>query len=152
MVVDADAIHALSKNADVISKKPFLITPHTYEFFILTGREVYKLSYQEKAKVVQEEAKRLRSTILLKGRIDIISDGENIALNKTGGPFLAVGGTGDTLAGIAGALMARGISPFEAGQAAAYINGLAGEIAGKKFRDSLMATDLINSIVEAIKP
>lgn len=152
VIVDADAIHAISKNPEVISKKPFLITPHTYEFFVLTGREVYKLSYEEKAKVVQEEAKRLGTTILLKGRIDIISDGENVALNKTGGPFLAVGGTGDTLAGIAGAIMARGVPPFEAGQAAAYINGLAGEIAGKKFRDSLMATDLINSIVEAIKP
>ena len=152
IVVDADAIHAISKNPEVISKKPFLITPHTYEFFILTGKELYKLSYEEKAKVVKEEAKRLGTTILLKGRIDIISDGENVALNKTGGPFLAVGGTGDTLAGIAGAIMSRGISPFEAGQAAAYINGLAGEIAGKKFRDSLMATDLINSIVEAIKP
>jgi len=152
VVVDADAIHAISKNPEVISKKPFLITPHTYEFFILTGKELYKLSYEEKAKVVKEEAKRLGTTILLKGRIDIISDGENVALNKTGGPFLAVGGTGDTLAGIAGAIMSRGISPFEAGQAAAYINGLAGEIAGKKFRDSLMATDLINSIVEAIKP
>jgi len=152
VVVDADAIHAISKNPEVVFKKPFLITPHTYEFFILTGREVYKLSYEEKAKVVQEEAKRLGTTILLKGRIDIISDGESVALNKTGGPFLAVGGTGDTLAGIAGALLSRGVSPFEAGQAAAYINGLAGEIAGKKFRDSLMATDLINSIVEAINP
>jgi len=150
-VIDADAIHALSKNAGAISKKTFLITPHTYEFFILTGREIYKLSYEEKAKAVREEAKRLGVTILLKGRTDIISDGENIAFNKTGGPFLAVGGTGDTLAGIAGAIMARGVSPFEAGQAAAYLNGLAGEIAGKKFGDSLMATDLINSIVEALK-
>jgi NAD(P)H-hydrate epimerase len=151
VVVDADAIHAISKNSDVVSKKPFLVTPHTYEFFILTGKEIYKLSYEEKAKVVQEEAKRLGTTILLKGRTDIISDGENIAFNKTGGPFLAVGGTGDTLAGIAGALLARGVSPFEAGQAAAYLNGLAGEIAGKEFGDSMMATDLINSIVEALK-
>jgi hydroxyethylthiazole kinase-like uncharacterized protein yjeF len=152
VVVDADAIHALSKNGGIISQKPFLITPHTYEFFILTGREVYKISsYEEKAKIVQEEAKRLGTTILLKGRTDIISDGENVAFNKTGGSFLAVGGTGDTLAGIAGALLARGVSPFEAGQAAAYLNGLAGEIAGKEFGDSLMASDLINSIVEAIK-
>jgi len=151
VVVDADAIHALSKNADIISKRPFLVTPHTYEFFILTGKEVYKLSYEERAKIVQEEAKRLGTTIVLKGRTDIISDGENIAFNNTGGPFLAVGGTGDTLAGIAGALLSRGVSPFEAGQAAAYINGLAGEIAGEKFGDGLMATDLIDSIVEALK-
>jgi len=53
---------------------------------------------------------------------------------------------GDTLAGIAGALMARGIPPFEAGQAAAYINGLAGELAGKKLGESVTATDLIDEI------
>ena len=131
-VIDADAIHAVSKKPEVVSGKPFLITPHTYEFYILTGREVYKLSDEEKIKVVQEEAARLQTTILLKGAVDIISDGKEVALNRTGSPYMAKGGTGDTLAGIAGALMARGISPFEAGQAAAYINGKAGEIASQK--------------------
>jgi NAD(P)H-hydrate epimerase len=88
---------------------------------------------------------------LLKGKTDIISDGKEVALNKTGSPFMTKGGTGDTLAGIAGALLARGIPPFEAGQAAAYINGIAGELAAKKFGEGLMATDLIEAIPEAIK-
>jgi len=61
------------------------------------------------------------------------------------------GGMGDTLAGIAGALMSRDVEPFEAGQAAAYINGLAGEIAVKKFKESVMASDLIEAIPEAIR-
>lgn len=151
VVVDADAIHAVSKKPGIISGKPFLITPHTYEFFILTGREVYKLPEEEKIKAVQEEAARLKITILLKGRTDIISDGKEVALNKTGGPFLTVGGTGDTLAGICGALLARGINAFETAQAAAFINGLAGEIAFKKLGEGLVATDLINSIPEVIK-
>ncbi len=150
-VIDADAIHALAKNPQVVSGKPFLITPHTYEFFVLTGKEVYKLSEEEKLKVVQEEALRLQTTILLKGPTDIISDGKEMALSKTGSPFMTVGGTGDTLAGIAGALLARGTSPFQAAQAAAYINGVAGEMAGKKFGESLMATDLIEAIPEVIK-
>ena len=151
VVVDADAIHAVSKKLGIISGKPFLITPHTYEFFILTGREVYKLPEEEKIKAVQEEAARLKITILLKGRTDIISDGKEVALNKTGGPFLTVGGTGDTLAGICGAILARGINAFETAQAAAFINGLAGEIAFKKLGEGLVATDLINSIPEVIK-
>jgi NAD(P)H-hydrate epimerase len=151
VVVDADAIHAVSKKPGIISGKPFLISPHTYEFFILTGREVYKLPEEEKIKAVQEEAARLKITILLKGRTDIISDGKEVALNKTGGPFLTVGGTGDTLAGICGALLARGINAFETAQAAAFINGLAGEIAFKKLGEGLVATDLINSIPEVIK-
>lgn len=150
VVIDADAIHALEKNPEIISGKSFLITPHTYEFFVLTNREIYQLSEDEKIKTVQEEANRLQTTILLKGPIDIISDGKEVALNKTGSPLMTKGGMGDTLAGIAGALMARGISPFEAGHAAAYINGLAGEIAGKKLGESIMATDLIEAIPEVL--
>jgi NAD(P)H-hydrate epimerase len=150
-VIDADAIHALAKNPQIISGKPFLITPHAYEFFVLTKKEVYKLTDEEKIKAVQEQACRLGTTILLKGKTDIISDGKEVALNKTGSPFMTKGGTGDTLAGIAGALLARGIPPFEAGQAAAYINGIAGELAAKKFGEGLMATDLIEAIPEAIK-
>lgn len=151
VVIDADAIHALAKNPRIVSGKPFLITPHTYEFFVLTKREVYKLPEQEKIKIVQEEAARLQTTILLKGKIDIISDGKEVALNKTGSSLMTVGGMGDTLSGIAGALMARGVTLFESAQAAAYINGLAGELAGKKLGESLMATDLIEAIPEVIK-
>ena len=146
VVIDADAIHAVGGKQEIISGKNFLITPHTYEFFVLTGKEVYKLPEEEKIKLVYQEAARLQTTILLKGAIDIISDGKEVALNRTGTPYMTVGGTGDTLAGIAGALLARGLSPFEAVQAAAYINGLAGELAGKKLGESLTATDLIDEI------
>ena len=150
-VIDADAIHAVAKKPNMISGKKILATPHSYEFFLLTGNEVDNLSEEEKIKLVQREAKRLKITILLKGGVDIISDGSEIGLNKTGTSFLTVGGTGDTLAGIAGAVLARGFSPFDAACAAAYINGLSGEIAAKKFGESLTATDLIEAIPEAIK-
>jgi len=146
VVIDADAIHAVGKKPEIVSGKDFLITPHTYEFFVLTGREIYKLSDEEKIKAVQEEAARLQTTILLKGPTDIISDGKEVALNKTGTPLMVVGGTGDTLAGIAGALVARRIDSFTAAQAAAFINGLAGELAGKKLGESMTATDLIDEI------
>jgi len=146
VVIDADAIHAVGKKPEIVSGKNFLITPHTYEFFVLTGREIYKLSDEEKIKAVQEEAARLQTTILLKGPTDIISDGKEVALNKTGTPLMVVGGTGDTLAGIAGALVARRIDSFTAAQAAAFINGLAGELAGKKLGESMTATDLIDEI------
>jgi len=150
LVIDADAIHALGKKPEIIKGKPFLITPHTYEFFVLTKKEIYQLPEEEKIKMVQEEAARLETTILLKGPIDIISNGKEVALNKTGSSLMTVGGMGDTLAGICGALMARGIDPFTTGQAGAYINGLAGAISAKRLGDSLMATDLIEAIPEVI--
>jgi len=146
VVIDADAIYAVGGKPEIVSGKPFLITPHTFEFFVLTKREVYKLSEEEKIKMVQEEAGRLKTTILLKGATDIISNGKEVALDKAGTPYLTAGGVGDTLAGITGALLARGVELFTAAQAAAYITGSAGELAAKKLRESLTATDLIDEI------
>lgn len=151
LVIDADAIHAVGKNTKVLAGKNFLITPHTYEFFVLTGKKVFDLPLDEKIKIVQEEAARLQSTILLKGVIDIISDGKEVALNKTGSPYMTKGGTGDSLAGICGALLARGLSPFISAQAGAFINGKAGELASQKLRDGFLATDLIEAIPAVFK-
>lgn len=150
VVIDADAIHTLGKNPAIISGKPFLITPHSYEFFVLTGKEVYRLPEEKRVKIVQEEAQRLKTTILLKGKVDIISNGKEVVLNKTGSPYMGKGGCGDTLAGICGALLARGIDPFVAAQAAAYINGKAGEIVAKEKKEGLLATDLVEAIPEVL--
>jgi len=150
VVIDADAIYALAKNPGAILDKPSLITPHSHEFFVLTRKKVNQLSEREKIETVKNEAIRFGTTILLKGTTDIVSDGKKTALIKAGSPLMTVGGTGDCLAGIAGALMARGINSFEAGQAAALINGLAGEKAGKKLGESMMATDLIEAIPEIL--
>jgi NAD(P)H-hydrate epimerase len=149
-VIDADAIHALAQNPEIAVGKKFLITPHSYEFFIFTGKKVLDLSDEEKIKAVTSQAERLKTTILLKGKSDIISNGKETAVGKFGNPYMTVGGTGDTLAGIAGAFLARGIDPFSAGQAAAYINGKAGEIASQKKKEGFMATDLIKAIPEVI--
>jgi NAD(P)H-hydrate epimerase len=151
VLIDTDAIHAIAKKPEIIQGKPFLITPHTFEFFLLTKREIYKLEEEEKIKAVQEEAARLKTNILLKGRVDIISDGQVLALNRTGTPFMTVGGTGDTLAGIAGAFLARGVPPIISAQAAAFLNGLAGEKASEKFGESMTATDLIEEIPNVLK-
>ena len=150
VVIDADAIHAVGKRPEVIAGKNFLITPHTYEFFVLTGKEIYQSSDEERIKIVEAEAKRLQTTILLKGPVDVISDGKEVSIDKGGTPYMTVGGSGDTLAGICGALMARGIKPFEAAQAAAFINSKAGEVAAAKLKDSMTATDLIEAIPEVL--
>ena len=150
VVVDADAIHAVAQRPDIFQGKNFLFTPHGYEFFVLTGKEVIGKSDEERIQIVQEEALRLKTTILLKGRIDVISDGREVAVNKTGNPYMTTGGCGDTLTGICGALMARGISPFLAGQAGAYINGKAAEIASQTKKDGLLPTDLIEAIPEVL--
>ncbi len=151
VVIDADAISVVRDNTDVLKGKDCMITPHYNEFFKLTGRDVYDLTLEERTEAVKEEAGRIGATILLKGRVDIISDGEEVALNRIGSPYLTVGGCGDTLAGIAGAMAARKMSSVRAASAAAYINSKAGSLAAEKMRDSLVATDLIDSIAQAIR-
>ena len=70
-VIDADAIHAIAGKEELVSQKPFLVTPHSYEFSLLTNKKIANLSIGEKIKIVEKEAQRLGTTILLKERIDI---------------------------------------------------------------------------------
>ncbi len=150
-VIDADGLHAVAEQKDLLKGKNFILTPHSFEFFVLTGKKIDNLSFEEKLRVVEEEAQKLGCVILLKGVKDIISDGQEVAIDESGSPYMAVGGTGDTLAGICGALLAQGIEPFLAAQAASFINGKAGEAAAKKFGAGMTATDLIEAIPEIIK-
>ena len=148
-VIDADAIHAVATDKKVL-RENFILTPHSNEFYVLTGIKP-GTDIKKRVDLVKKEASKLGCIILLKGYIDVISDGKQVMINKTGNPFLTVGGTGDILTGICGALLARGINPFEAACAACYINGSAGDKAAKKFGEGLIASDLINEIPNVIK-
>lgn len=147
-VIDADAIHALNKK--VVIKRNFVITPHSNEFFILTGIRPEQ-EIERRADIVKNVATQVGCVMVLKGHTDVISDGMRTSVNNTGNPYMTVGGTGDTLTGICGALLARGITPFEAACAACFINGMAGSLAAKKYGEGLMASDLIDEIPNVIK-
>lgn len=149
MVIDADAIRAISVAKEKLRNKKSVLTPHASEFYELSGRKI-STNLRERIKTVMEEAKKINSTIVLKGHIDIISDGKRISLNKTGSPYLTKGGCGDTLTGICGAFLSRRVDSFTAACAATFVNGKAGEIAAKKYGEGLLPTDLIESIPEVI--
>lgn len=150
VVIDADAIYAVAENKKVIEDKNFIITPHLYEFYVLSGHDAEKKSLAKRMELVKQAAKKFETTILLKANVDIISDGQKVALNKTGNPYMTKGGTGDTLTGICGSFLAQGIDPFTAACAAAYLNGRAGDKAASRLKESLMAIDVIRSISEII--
>lgn len=151
-LVDADAIHAVAYHLKDIfpgKGKNIVLTPHAHEFFSLT--RVNPRPDRSRIALVQACARKLGTTILLKGHIDVISDGKNLAVNCTGNPYMTVGGTGDVLSGICGALLARGVTPYKAACAAAYISGSAGDLAAKEKGPGLLATDVIEKIPEMIK-
>ncbi len=155
VVVDADAVYAFEKEESLVhdrflGEKKVLLTPHMYEFYVLTGRNVKNFSKEERGFAVKSAAKEIGATILLKGEVDHISDGENSEENEVGVPELTVGGTGDVLAGIAGSLLARGHSPLQAGKVAVAVNTLAGKLAAEEKGESLLATDVIEKICQVI--
>lgn len=151
MVLDADAIHALAKKPEIIKGKKVVLTPHSREFSILTGEKIFSLELEDKIKIVKDQAQKLGVVILLKGQPDIISNGEEVILNEEGSPYMSVGGTGDMLAGICGALLAREeIDPFMAAQAGAYISGRAGQVTASELKEGLTAIDIINNIPKVL--
>ncbi len=151
IIIDADAIYAIAKNPQIVAHKKFLITPHAHEFKVLTGRDISGKKQEEIIRIVQEEADKLKTTILLKGAEDIISNGKDIAINKLGSPYMTIGGSGDVLAGVCGSLIARGIDIFKAAQAGAFINSRAGRKAAEKYGEGMTATDIIEAIPQVIK-
>jgi NAD(P)H-hydrate epimerase len=149
-VIDADAIHAVAREKSVLAGKPFVVTPNEREFAVLSGKEPTK-NIEERLAMVKDAAAELKTTIVLKGHVTVISDGERVAISRVGSPFLTKGGTGDTLTGICGSLIAQGNDIFTSACAAAFINGKAGDIAAKELRQSVTATDLIEALPKAIK-
>jgi len=89
--------------------------------------------------------------VLLKGPTDVISDGEKVGLNDTHSPAMTVGGTGDVLTGVTAGLVAKGVSPFDAACAAAFVNGTAGVEATRDLGLHITASDVANRIANAMK-
>lgn len=151
MVVDAEGITALARmKKSEFKGKMIVATPHAGEFERLTGEKLSS-DLKLRAQAVKKWAGKLGITLLVKGPIDIISDGLRIKFNKVHNAGMTVGGTGDVLAGIVGELLAKGIEPFYAGAIAAYLNGSAGNLAFAEKSYSLLATDIIEKLPEALK-
>ncbi len=151
MVLDADALHAISVSPEIVYGKHIILTPHAGELAILLGGKKVSVNFDERLAGAKEAAHKYRAVVLLKGHVDIITDGVNTITNNTGTPFMTKGGFGDTLSGIVAALLARGVGLFEAAHIGAYINGRAGEELGN-LGDSAVASDIFGTIGKVIKP
>jgi ADP-dependent NAD(P)H-hydrate dehydratase / NAD(P)H-hydrate epimerase len=132
VLIDADGLTVLARHGELLPRPaPTLITPHAGELGRLLGAdpaeiEARRLEYARRA------ADKLGVCVLLKGSTTVVAppDGvDPVLVNTTGTPWLATAGTGDVLAGLAGALLAQGLLPPQAAIAAAYLHGLAARIA-----------------------
>jgi len=145
-VVDADALQVVPS---VDTDATLVCTPHQGELEKMGGETAD--DWAERADLVESFADDLGHTLLVKGAYDVISDGETTRVNRTGNPGMTVGGTGDVLAGVTGALVCV-LDPLSAGAVGAYANGRSGDIVVDEQRYGLVATDLLDSLPRALWP
>ncbi|MCU0631207.1 MAG: NAD(P)H-hydrate dehydratase, partial [Methanoregulaceae archaeon] len=136
-VFDADALRQPVPRAEET-----IYTPHAAEFTRMTGKTPPP-DLAGRGQIVKSLAGG--STILLKGPVDVLSDGTRVKFNRTGTPAMTVGGTGDVLSGVTAALFCH-LPAFDAATVAAYVNGMAGVAAEKATGGGLLASELVNYI------
>lgn len=141
VVVDADALQPGMPLHGII-------TPNVHEFNRLSGEHLG--SKDDAADKVQEFSAKSGLVTIWKGSPAIVSDGASVKANSTGNPGMAVGGTGDVLAGIVGAFYCRNPA-YKAACAAAFVGGDAGDMAFEDKGYGLMASDMLERIPYAMK-
>ena len=149
VVVDADGINLLARNIDLLRERtaPTILTPHDGEFARLGG-----VIGDDRMASARDFAKWADCILLLKGHRTCISDGEVCYENTTGNPGMAVGGSGDVLAGMIVSLLGQGITPLEAAACGAWIHGAAGDLCASQLGQyGMLPTDMLNVLPRLLK-
>jgi hydroxyethylthiazole kinase-like uncharacterized protein yjeF len=154
IVIDADALTALSKDMTVLTKSnaPIVLTPHPGEFERMTGIDA-SLDIRKRFETALSFAREFNVVLLLKGSPSIIATPEGQGyLNPTGNHGMAKGGSGDVLTGIIASLLAQGLNAEDAAVCGAYIHGLAGDFAADALTPrAMMAGDTIDYLPGAFQ-
>jgi NAD(P)H-hydrate epimerase len=155
LVVDADALNALASSPVGFPKAPpgapRILTPHPGEFARLLSTDT-KTVQKDREGLATSFAREHGVIVVLKGHGTIITDGEKAAINTTGNSGMATGGTGDVLTGLTTALLAQGMTPFDAAHLAVHLHGLAGDLAADDLsKPGLIASDLAKYVGKAWK-
>ena len=146
-----DASALIPEVLPLLANKNVVVTPHAGEFKRLFG-ESPSNSKNERIKLVEKNAKKHGITVLLKGAIDVISNGTTTYLNEKKTPGMTVGGTGDVLSGLVAGLLSKNRNPLESAAAATFINGLAGKATQKRLGLHMTSMDLLDDLSVVMKP
>jgi len=179
LVLDADGLNNLAALADWPTRRrcPIILTPHPGEFARLTRTTLPRRS-EAKTETHDTQSNRIEHAIaavkewqtsgrpnasererhdpplvlVLKGAATVVTDGRRLYVNRTGNPGLATGGSGDVLTGLTAALLAQGMTPFDAAVLATHTHGLAADLAVNDVGDvALLATDVLDYIGKALR-
>lgn len=147
-VIDADGIYYLKKHLAKVTNN-IVITPHYGELAILLDKPLREIQ-QSPIEAVKEVVENPNITIILKGPTTIIANKDRMVFSSLGNPGMATAGSGDVLAGIVAKFLTD--DPMDAAIKGVYVHSFAGNEAKNRYgEESLMATDIIEYIPEAIK-
>lgn len=167
LVIDADALNALpvialeeargrGKGARIPRLGRAVLTPHPGEMARLAGLTTKAVQGDRRDVAVRLQKALSRGgaevVIVLKGAGTIIAGSGRVAINTTGNPGMATGGSGDVLTGVIAGLIAQGMSLYDAARLGAHIHGLAGDLVAKELGGaSLIATDILTQLPDAFQ-
>ncbi len=149
VVLDADGINVLSGHIHILRGRTgsTILTPHEGEFVRVGGTLTH-----DRIESARAFAQYANSIVLLKGHNSVITDGERVYVNPTGNPGMAVGGSGDVLAGMITALLGFGIEPIAAAACGAWLHGTAGDICADEIGQyGMLPSDMLTVLPRLLK-
>ncbi|QRF24316.1 NAD(P)H-hydrate dehydratase [Alicyclobacillus sp. TC] len=156
VVLDAEAMDAwLSAPEERRLADPFLaervvLTPHPKECARLIGWTVDSVQKHRLA-AARRLSQQANATVLLKGYRSIVNSQQSVSVNPVGGPSLAVAGSGDVLAGVIAALLAQGLSAYDAARLGCWLHGRAGDRLARRIpAAACMASDVVQELPQAL--
>jgi NAD(P)H-hydrate epimerase len=149
VVLDADGINVMAAHKDILRERtaPTILTPHDGEFLRLGG-----CIGEDRMSSAAVFSLEWNCILLLKGYRTCITDGSTGYINETGNPGMAVGGSGDVLAGMNASLLGQGLTPLEAAACAAWLHGAAGDLCAEEIGQyGMLPTDMLSRIPRLMK-
>ena len=155
MVLDADALNAVSDDISILKKihQDYIVTPHPGEMSRLVKKSTAYVK-NNRLSIAKKFSNNYNTVVVLKGSGTVVTDrgAKRHCINKSGNPGMATAGSGDVLAGIIGGFLAQGLALFEAARLAVYVHGVAGDLAAReKGEIGLIASDILDKVPPAIK-
>ena len=149
VVLDADGINGICRHRDILRERhyPTVLTPHAGEFARLGVPAA-----QDRQASAESFAREYGCILVLKGHHTVITDGVESYVNQTGNPGMAVGGSGDVLAGMITGLMGQGMTPLTAAACGAWLHGAAGDLCAERMGQyGMLPTDMLEVLGRLLK-
>jgi NAD(P)H-hydrate epimerase len=152
LVLDADGLNAFAGRPEELRQRPAptVLTPHPGELARLLGTTAAAIQ-DDRLAAATAAARVTGAVVALKGHRTLVADPEGaVAVNPTGNPGMASGGSGDVLTGTVAALLAQGLAAWDAACLGVYAHGLAGDLlAARRGPEAIPAGELAATLAEA---